>query len=231
LRICARHGIPSNQWKPCSSKIQDCVDYAYAGGVTIGRAHEIRVADTNIFDKWRFTIACRKWNEKEAAYKTWANFKTHGQFHEKLSEFFFLQENPRPTTLGLRVSSKKDTGYNQNLYFYTPTTHFTHSPYIVTMLLYIRYQYSTIKTVLYRRDHTCNVPARAFNGPRHPLLGSIPLPISLLPLPFQHTGLTERYANTCHRNADAKPSHKFETLLQSDYTVQVIKIANPGFSR
>jgi hypothetical protein len=99
------------------------------------------------------------------------------------------------------------------------------------MLLYISYQYSAIHTIPHRSDHTCNVPARAFNGPRHPLLGSIQLPLSLSILLFQHPGRTERYANTRHRNADAKPSHKFETLLQSDHTVQGIKIANPGFSR
>jgi hypothetical protein len=145
--------------------------------------------------------------------------------------FFFLQENPRPTTLGLRVGSKKDLGYNQNISCYTPTTQLTHTPYIVTMLLYIRYQYSAIYTVPHQSDHTCNVPARAFNGPRHPLLGSIPLPLSLLTPPFQHPGRTERYANTRHRSVDAKPSHKFETLLQSNHTVQGIKIANPGFSR
>jgi hypothetical protein len=111
----------------------------------------------------------------------------------------------------------------------TTTTQLTPPPYIVTMLLYIHCQYSTIQTVLYRCDTTCNVPARAFNGPRHPQLGSIPIHLSLLALPFQHSGRTERFPNTGHWNADAKPSHKFETLLQSDYTVQGIKIANPGF--
>jgi hypothetical protein len=58
-----------------------------------------------------------------------------GRFHEKLSEkkhsksiFSFSQENARPTTLGLRVGSKKDPGYNQkNFHAAHPLHNNTHS--------------------------------------------------------------------------------------------------------
>jgi hypothetical protein len=76
LRICARHGTPINQWKICSGKYIYVVDYAEAGGVTIGPAQKISVAYTKVFATGSFMSACRRWNEKEAADKTWGNFKT-----------------------------------------------------------------------------------------------------------------------------------------------------------
>jgi hypothetical protein len=53
-------------------QIQDCVDYAEAGGVTIGPAQQ-SVTCTKIFPTWSFMSACHRWNEKEAARKTCAN--------------------------------------------------------------------------------------------------------------------------------------------------------------
>jgi hypothetical protein len=58
-------------------QIQDCVDYAEEGCVTIGPVHQISVVYTKIFSTGSFTSACRRWNKKEAADKTWTNFKTH----------------------------------------------------------------------------------------------------------------------------------------------------------
>jgi hypothetical protein len=57
--------------------IQDCVDYAEAGGITIGEAQKLSTAYTNVFATGIFHSACRRWNEKDADTKTWNNFKVH----------------------------------------------------------------------------------------------------------------------------------------------------------
>jgi hypothetical protein len=58
-------------------QIQDCADYADAGGVTIGHAQQINAVYANIFATGNFMIACCRWNEKERSDKTWINFKVH----------------------------------------------------------------------------------------------------------------------------------------------------------
>jgi hypothetical protein len=58
-------------------QIQDCADYSEAGGVPIGHPHKINVGYANIFATWHFMSACRLWNEKPLADKTWAQFKAH----------------------------------------------------------------------------------------------------------------------------------------------------------
>jgi hypothetical protein len=72
-----------NTWDPQQpvetlfNQIQECVDYAEDGGVTIGPAQQTSVAYTTIFSTGNFTSACRRWNEKEEVDKTWNNVKTH----------------------------------------------------------------------------------------------------------------------------------------------------------
>jgi hypothetical protein len=68
---------PQQQEETLFKKIQDCVDYAESGGITIGPVHQINMAYAQIFATGSFTSACHRWNEKEAAYKTWTNFKIH----------------------------------------------------------------------------------------------------------------------------------------------------------
>jgi hypothetical protein len=58
-------------------QIQDCADYYEAGGVLIGHPQQINVGYANIFATGHFMSACRRWNEKPLADKTWAQFKTH----------------------------------------------------------------------------------------------------------------------------------------------------------
>jgi hypothetical protein len=58
-------------------QIHEYADYAEAGGVAIGQSQQINVAYANIFATGSFTSACRRWNEKEPADKTWINFKVH----------------------------------------------------------------------------------------------------------------------------------------------------------
>jgi hypothetical protein len=56
-------------------KIQDCVDFAEAGGVAIGAAQKLSSAYSKIFKSGKFNSACCRWDEKLEADKTWNNFK------------------------------------------------------------------------------------------------------------------------------------------------------------
>jgi hypothetical protein len=57
--------------------IQDCADYSEAGGAPIGPSQQINVGYAKIFATGHFMSACRRWNEKPAADKTWTRFKSH----------------------------------------------------------------------------------------------------------------------------------------------------------
>jgi hypothetical protein len=56
-------------------QIQYCADYSEAGGVLIGHPQQINVGYAKIFATGHFRSACRRWNEKPLAEKTWAQFK------------------------------------------------------------------------------------------------------------------------------------------------------------
>jgi hypothetical protein len=58
-------------------QIQDCADYSEADGVRIGHPQHINVGYAKIFATGHFTSACRRWNEKPTAEKTWTQFKSH----------------------------------------------------------------------------------------------------------------------------------------------------------
>jgi hypothetical protein len=58
-------------------QIQDCADYSEAGGVPIGTSQQINLGYAKIFATGHFMSACRRWNEKPAADKTWTHFKSH----------------------------------------------------------------------------------------------------------------------------------------------------------
>jgi hypothetical protein len=58
-------------------QIQDCVDYSEAGGVLIGHSQQINVGYAKIFATGHFMSACRRWNKKPLADKTWAQCKAH----------------------------------------------------------------------------------------------------------------------------------------------------------
>jgi hypothetical protein len=58
-------------------QIQDCADCLEAGGVLIGHPQNINVGYATIFATGHFMSACRRWNEKPAAEKTWTHFKSH----------------------------------------------------------------------------------------------------------------------------------------------------------
>jgi hypothetical protein len=58
-------------------QIQDCADYLEAGGVPIGPSQQINGGYAKIFATGNFMSACRRWNEKPAADRTWTHFKSH----------------------------------------------------------------------------------------------------------------------------------------------------------
>jgi hypothetical protein len=58
-------------------QIQYCANYSDAGGVLIGNPQQINVGYAKIFATGHFMSACRRWNEKTLADKTWAQFKAH----------------------------------------------------------------------------------------------------------------------------------------------------------
>jgi hypothetical protein len=58
-------------------QIQYCADFLEAGGVRIGHPQQINVGYAKIFATFNFMSACRRWNEKDTADKTWANLKVH----------------------------------------------------------------------------------------------------------------------------------------------------------
>jgi hypothetical protein len=58
-------------------QIQDCADFAEAGGVAIGAAQKLSSAYSKIFKSGKFNSACRSWDEKLEADKIWNNFKIH----------------------------------------------------------------------------------------------------------------------------------------------------------
>jgi hypothetical protein len=57
--------------------IQDCADYSEAGGVLIFHPQQINIGYAKIFATGHFMSACRRWNEKPSAEKTWTHFKSH----------------------------------------------------------------------------------------------------------------------------------------------------------
>jgi hypothetical protein len=58
-------------------QIQDCTDYSEAGCVPICPSQQINVGYANIFATGQFMSACRHWNEKTVAEKTWTHFKSN----------------------------------------------------------------------------------------------------------------------------------------------------------
>jgi hypothetical protein len=68
---------PQQSVETLLKQIQDCVDLAEAGGVTIDAAHKLSSAYSNIFKAGKFNSACRRWDDKIEADKTWNNFKIH----------------------------------------------------------------------------------------------------------------------------------------------------------
>jgi hypothetical protein len=68
---------PQQPMETLFKQIQDCADYSEAGGIPIGPSQQINVGYANIFATGHSVRACRRWNEKPAADKTWTHFKSH----------------------------------------------------------------------------------------------------------------------------------------------------------
>jgi hypothetical protein len=68
---------PSSQWRLSSSKFKTVLTIRRQGGVLIGHPQQINVGYAKIFATGNFMSACRRWNEKPSAEKTWTHFKSH----------------------------------------------------------------------------------------------------------------------------------------------------------
>jgi hypothetical protein len=68
---------PNQPVESLFKQIQDCADYSEAGGVPLGPSQQINVGYAKIFATGQCMSACRRWNEKTAADKTWTHFKSH----------------------------------------------------------------------------------------------------------------------------------------------------------
>jgi hypothetical protein len=68
---------PQHPVETLFKQIQDCADYSEAGGVLIGHPQQINVGYAQIFSTRHFMSACRHWNEKPSADKTWTHVKSH----------------------------------------------------------------------------------------------------------------------------------------------------------
>jgi hypothetical protein len=58
-------------------QIQDCVDFAEAGGVAVGAAQKLSSAYSKIFKSGKLNSTCRRWDKKLEGDKTWNNIKIH----------------------------------------------------------------------------------------------------------------------------------------------------------
>jgi hypothetical protein len=84
-----RHDGPYDQNKPIETlfqQVQDTGAFAVAGGQPYGAAMIVNVAYTLVFSTELFTDACRAWQSRAIAGKTWAPFKiyfatAHREFH------------------------------------------------------------------------------------------------------------------------------------------------------
>jgi hypothetical protein len=68
---------PQQPMETLFKQIQYCADYSEAGGVLIGHPQQINFGYAQIFATGHFTSACRRWNKKPTAEKTWAQFRSH----------------------------------------------------------------------------------------------------------------------------------------------------------
>jgi hypothetical protein len=68
---------PKHPVETLFKQIQDCADYSEACGVLIGNPQQINIGCQKIFATGHFMSACRRWNEKPTAEKTWTQFKSH----------------------------------------------------------------------------------------------------------------------------------------------------------
>jgi hypothetical protein len=72
---CADHGIPSSQWSTYSSKYRTLLTIRRQdASPSVSRSRS--TLDMQNFAAGLFMSACRRWNEKTAATKTWTHFKS-----------------------------------------------------------------------------------------------------------------------------------------------------------
>jgi hypothetical protein len=68
---------PNQPTESLFQQIQDARDFAVAGGQPYGDARIVNIAYTLVFLTRLFPDACRAWQVRPEAHKTWTNFKIH----------------------------------------------------------------------------------------------------------------------------------------------------------
>jgi hypothetical protein len=77
LSTCAEPGIPSSQWRLSSSIFKTVLTIRRQGASPSVPRSRSTLGMQKIFATGHFMSACRRWNEKPAAEKTWTHFKSH----------------------------------------------------------------------------------------------------------------------------------------------------------
>jgi hypothetical protein len=77
FNTCAEHGIPNNLLNPCSSRFKIVLITLNQGASLSDTPSKSTLDMEKIFATGHFMSACRRWNEKPLADKTWAQFKAH----------------------------------------------------------------------------------------------------------------------------------------------------------
>jgi hypothetical protein len=77
LNTCAEPGIPSSQWRLSSRRFKIVLTIRRQGVSSLGTRKRSTLGMQKIFATGHFMSACRRWNEKPTAEKTWTHFKSH----------------------------------------------------------------------------------------------------------------------------------------------------------
>jgi hypothetical protein len=88
---------PNQPIKTLFQQIQDARDFAVAGGQPYGAAMIVNVAYTLVFNTGFFPDACRAWQSRAIAEKTWAQFKL--DFTTAYCEFHLTNQNAQQAGL------------------------------------------------------------------------------------------------------------------------------------
>jgi hypothetical protein len=77
LNTCAELGIPNSQWRLSSSRFKTVPTILKQGASSLVTRNRSTLGMQKIFATGHFMSACRRWNTKPPAEKTWTQFKSH----------------------------------------------------------------------------------------------------------------------------------------------------------
>jgi hypothetical protein len=76
LNTCAELGIPNSEWRLSSSRFKIVLTILKQGASSLVTRNRSTLGTQKIFATGHFISACRRWNEKPTAEKTWTQFKS-----------------------------------------------------------------------------------------------------------------------------------------------------------